>query len=317
MCVFSFDMATNGVTLLIPKKSIKSHIDDNGNRVYDLPIIYFANPKRIPKEWDPYLSRQKVNYVNGKTIYKLTQPYSKRQYTNIKKRSITVCDTNGREYYMFNARVFPLYRKVKNIKMKNKLIKKDIDKDKIPSNYLLPDEYNEQVYKKGFVGDAPMLVSIHDFQYESYPDNYPCVYTGITGSKGGIPTKRYVKLPRETKITVDEFMKHNREIHDHKDKYYVFDYSRKSYVPYIEQHTVDIVLPKFLKDEPLAVPQAITDLMNSIMPKHLEYIEECRAKNDPKYVPKKIYTMDTIMDEPEKAVNDSDFSRGSSDIPFY
>jgi len=307
----------NNATLLIPKKSIKSHVDDNGDRVYDLPIIYFADPKRDPKEWDPYLSRQKVNYVKGKTIYKLTQPYSKRQYTNIKKRSVTVFDTEGREYYMFNARVFPLYRKVKNIKMKNKLIQKDMDKGKIPSNYLFPDEYNEQVYKKGFVSDAPMLVSIHDFQYESYPDNYPCVYVGMKKLKGGIPMTSYVKLPRETKITVDEFIKHNKENRDSADKYYVFDYARKSYIPDIDQHTSEITLPKFLKNEPLMIPQAITDLMNSIMPKHLEYIEECRAKNDPKYVPKKIHTMDTIMDEPEKVVNDSDFPDISTDIPFY
>ena len=44
MCVYSKDMATGKATLLIPKKSIKSHVDKNGDRVYDLPIIYFDDP---------------------------------------------------------------------------------------------------------------------------------------------------------------------------------------------------------------------------------------------------------------------------------
>ena len=272
---------------LIKKSSIKSSRDKSGNRVYELPIILFMDADRPADHWDPYASRQRVNYVKGKHIEKLTQPYSKRQYDRIKKMAITVSDSEGNAYYMFSAQSMPLLR--------GKMTKK---------------EYHDKLRKMGYMGDPPVVLKILDFPYEMYPDGYPVVYTATSMDVGGNRCGRdvsYMKIPRERKLTTKDVCMHNRDTSstpfaDGKKEWYIKRFHDSSGENFIfDNPRVDVQYgfnPQDLNVDMVTLPSEITALMKSIRPKHLEHIEERRAKKDSSYIPKKVFTKDNMV-EPE------------------
>lgn len=314
MCVFNKNMFGTPRLWLIKKKSIKSHIED-GERVYDLPIMLLDRVDRQPENWDIYASRQFVNYVGGKNIYKLTQPYSKRQYDKIKKASYTVFDSEGNEYYMFEATAFPKYHIVKNDKAKQQMIKRDIDNGILPGNYMTSEEYDKECFHKGFKGDPPIVVNIRDFDHECYPDNLPMVYVKSERGRQSSSADAYIRVPRENKLTLDDVIKHNQGRRCWaKDSYYIAKFggnpSQPNDVTYepiwrhkakLSSYTLQSSSSYYNMDE---LPEKITELMRSIRPLHLKYIEQRRDLHDPNYIPKEIYSKDNIAEDSLKQKDD-------------